>query len=92
MLGLDISLRQVSKNSPADDVTLFSESQGRILVSVSPAYKKRFEIMMKDIPTYRLGNVRGNAQISIRGRSDSKVVKTSVMDALKAYKSTFKSF
>ncbi len=48
--------------------------------------------MTKDIPTYRLGNVRGDAHISIRGRNGTRVVKTSVEDALNAYKSTFKSF
>lgn len=92
MLGIDISLQQVSKYSPSDDAVLFSESQGRILVSVSSAYKKQFETMTKGVPTYRLGNVRGDKQISIRGRGDTRVVKTSVTDALKAYKSTFKNF
>uniref|UniRef100_A0A832CYU4 Phosphoribosylformylglycinamidine synthase subunit PurL n=1 Tax=Ignavibacterium album TaxID=591197 RepID=A0A832CYU4_9BACT len=47
------------------DFTLFSESQSRIIVSISNSKQKDFELKLKEagIPSFRLGLVRGKSMI-----------------------------
>ncbi len=65
MLGCEVSVKDlpgnlhpVLKGTPQEgniDAKIFSESQGRILVSVSPKNTKSFEKMMKGISCTKLG-------------------------------------
>jgi phosphoribosylformylglycinamidine synthase len=89
MLGCEISIENIGKGY-ADDHTLFSESQGRILVSINPKNKKVFETAMKNQPIYLLGKVV-KERIKISNK-DKKIADIGVNDALNAYKSTFKGF
>ncbi|HYC34494.1 MAG TPA: phosphoribosylformylglycinamidine synthase subunit PurL [Candidatus Paceibacterota bacterium] len=86
LLGADVSLEKISKQMDADRI-LFSESQGRILVSINPKKKAAFEKLLKGNSFAHIGKVTSKAQIKIKGVADIKV-----SDALKAYKSTFKDF
>jgi phosphoribosylformylglycinamidine synthase len=73
MVGVNVSLDNVcgspssadqyGGNSSVLDVKLFSESQGRILVSVSPQNVKKFENLVKDIFCTKLGKVQKNGKI-----------------------------
>jgi len=92
MLGSTVSLKKISKHTLSDSNTIFSESQGRILVSISPQNKKAFEKFTQHIPSYLLGNVGNDPFVTIQGRNGAKIVKIRVADALKSYKSTFKNF
>ena len=91
-LGIDISLKLISKHTSSDDFTLFSESQGRILVSVSPHNRKEFEKIMKNVSNTLIGKVSQNSVISIKGRGGKEIVRIGVSEALKAYKSTLRDF
>ena len=42
-LGMEVSLNDLSEKPLRDDSTLYSESQGRFVVTVDPKNKKRFE-------------------------------------------------
>ena len=90
-LGAEISLKKISRNTFYDDLTLFSESQGRILVSINPKNKKEFEKAMKNNAFYEIGKVGGEV-IKIFGRDDDAIVDIGVSDALECYKSTFKNY
>ncbi|MDD5721358.1 MAG: AIR synthase-related protein [Candidatus Pacebacteria bacterium] len=94
MIGCDISLSNPQEGSKASflptDIKLFSESHGRILVSVSPRNVSAFEKMMKDIPCTKLGKTtKDNKFIIADGklarRVGNKVVETSVRKLYDAY-------
>jgi len=91
MLGLDISLKNLSGTVNRDDFALFSESQGRILVSINPQNKKQFEKIMKDIPLTFLGSVISNI-FSVKGLNNNIIIHTEVKDLLKSYKLPFKNY
>ena len=57
------------------DAKLFSESQGRILVSVSSKNKSQFEKIMKDIIYVKLGKVEQNEKVIIAD-GKNKIVET----------------
>jgi len=91
-LGADVSLVKISKHTSADDMTLFSESQGRILVSIAPQNKAAFEKAMKDISCTLIGKVTDDQMLKIQGRSKKDIVNIRVAQALTAYKSTLKNY
>jgi phosphoribosylformylglycinamidine synthase len=54
-LGCEIDIEKLKGNAKENDTKLFSESQGRVLVSVSPRNVNKFEKMIKSIPHTKLG-------------------------------------
>ena len=90
-LGVEITLEKM-KNVSSDDFALFSESQGRILVSVDPKNKEKFEEILKGNPFTLIGKVSTDEKIRISGRNKKEIVNINVDEALKSYKSTFKNF
>ncbi len=66
------------------DAKLFSESQGRILISVSPKNIKEFESIMKDISYFRLGKVIKGEKLLITDRKN-EVVDTNVKKLTNIY-------
>jgi len=91
-LGLHISLGNIKGRISRDDFTLFSESQGRILVTVDPVKKTSFEKLIGKNNYSLIGEVSGNRKIIIRGLQGNIIVKTTVSTACRAYKSTFKDY
>lgn len=91
MKGISISLKNISKEIKRDDFILFSESQGRILVSINPKNKIKFEKMMKDIPHVKIGLVT-DGQFEIRGLDNSVIIQTEVKELLKSYRFPFKNY
>lgn len=79
-LGMDIRL-------PEDlrlDKMLYSESQGRIVVTIAPQDKDAFEKTMSDYPQiYQIGSVTEDPILKINGK-----VAASISDLEHAYKST----
>ncbi|MES2315395.1 MAG: AIR synthase-related protein [Patescibacteria group bacterium] len=73
MLGTKINL----EGDSSIDVKLFSESQGRILVSVSPQNIKKFEKLITGIAFNRLGTVSKDGKVSISS-GKNKVVDTNI--------------
>lgn len=70
-LGLDIDL---SKLNLRNDIALFSESQGRILVTVAPQNKTKFEKMFgKFHHLHHIGSVAYTDKLSINNMLDVKV-------------------
>ena len=78
MLGAKISVKNLDNLNI--DAKLFSESQGRILVSVSPKNAKIFEKLMQGILIYKLGAVSKNSKVII-----DDAVKTDVKKLHKIY-------
>ena len=77
MLGCDISIKNIPENTLSTDAKLFSESQGRILVSMSPKNVSAFEKIIKNISHTKLGKVVKNDKFIITD-GNKKIVKTNV--------------
>jgi len=94
MLGCSISLAEVGHpqacgcptSANSVDVKLFSESQGRILVSINPRKVKSFEKIVKNIPHKKLGVVQKGGKFVISDKN-KKVVRSSIKTLAKAYHS-----
>ncbi len=89
-LGAEIDLKKVNGKTSSDDYALFSESQGRILVSVDPKNKAQFEKAMKGCSFAQVGKVT-DGSIVIHGRN-GKVVDMKTEQALTAYKATLRNY
>ena len=91
-LGLDISLKNIPGKVTRDDFALFSESQGRILVTIDRRNKQLFERIMLNTNCKLLGEVTDNSEINIKGLEGNTMVKAHIDDLLKSYRSTFEGF
>ena len=92
MLGIDVSLKNLKGSVKRNDDALFSESQGRIIVSINPHNKKIFEKIMQHVSLTLLGTVTDDGMFIIRDHDNAMLVKTDVEKLLISYKSTFKHY
>lgn len=84
-LGLDIDLSHMDLRK---DKALFSESTGRIVVTVAPQNKKAFEKNFKGFEQcHYIGSVAHTQHLFIRD-----VLKADITDLERAYKATLKDF
>lgn len=85
-MGLDIDLRDLG--DLRNDKKLFSESTGRIVVTVSPQNKKKFEKTFDRVKhVYHIGHVAYTESLSIEGVLEERI---KVLED--AYKSTFAEY
>ncbi len=89
ILGMDANLEDVDMR---EDFQLYSESQGRIVVTVNPDYASAFEKIMKGNYISKVGVVRDDDRFIIRRRSGEDIIHTTVQALLKSYKSIFKGY
>jgi phosphoribosylformylglycinamidine synthase len=92
MLGIEVSIKKIKGKLTRDDFALFSESQGRIIVSIAPQNKNKFEKIMKKHSLSLIGKVEKNTELKISGLNGKEIIKMKILDCLKSYKSTFKGF
>lgn len=91
-LGIKVSLDNLPGQTSRNDFALFSESQGRFLVTVNLKNKKLFEKIMKGNQIKQIGQVINKPQIIIKGLDNKMIVNLSLDRVEKAYKSTFKNY
>ena len=85
MLGCNLSLRGFASQST--ETILFSESQGRIVVTVAKENVKKFEKLAKEIVCNKLGVVTKDGKFTITDAKNKKVVDTTVKKLSVAYHS-----
>ncbi|MEK7140204.1 MAG: AIR synthase-related protein, partial [Patescibacteria group bacterium] len=86
MLGCEISVTGMPGSPNLAEVKLFSESQGRILVSVTPRNRAEFEKIIKNIPHAKLGEVKQNGKIVVKD-SRNKIIDSNVKKLYTLYHS-----
>ena len=87
-LGADVDLTKLAGAAKAPDAILFSESQGRLLLSVPRAARKQFERLFIGIPLSNIGEVVQAASLSIRVPNEK--VELSLEQLTENYRSFFK--
>lgn len=90
-LGASISIQGLSKRHLSPAAALFSESQGRILVSVAPKNKRAFEKEMSGVFFSKIGTVAANNEILVSDAT-KVVVSVPLEQAHKAYHATFAKY
>ncbi|PKL74710.1 MAG: phosphoribosylformylglycinamidine synthase, partial [Candidatus Melainabacteria bacterium HGW-Melainabacteria-1] len=90
LLGLNADLAALG-SSLRDDVLLYSESQGRILVSVSPAARAEFEKTMKGVSCTKIGTVIEDGAVRISNGKDV-LVDTTLELLQRSYRDRFRDF
>lgn len=90
LLGLEISLKKLPGTVSRDDFALFSESAGRLLVTINPLNKKKFEEIVTGNSFSLLGKAVKKPHIIIANKKGKPIVKLPLDDAMKSYKKTFK--
>ncbi|MDP7506144.1 MAG: AIR synthase-related protein [Candidatus Woesearchaeota archaeon] len=91
-LGMDISLETISGTINYDDLTLFSETQGRILATVSPENKEGFEKSMQGNSFSQIGIMKEDTSFNIKGLYNQSIINTTIDSMLESYKSTFRGY
>ena len=91
-LGVQIKLKNIPGNVFRDDYGLYSESQGRILVSINPKNKKKFENNFKNIPYALIGKVTDDQMFEVVGLENKKIINIKIDKLEESYRSTFKNY
>lgn len=92
MLDLDVSLKNLPGTTTRDDFALFSESQGRIIVSINPANKMQFEKLVKGNAVAEIGKVTKKNNFIVKGQANKPIIKTDIQKLLKSYKHRFLNY
>jgi len=89
-LGMSIDLRKVPKeNVERNDFLLFSESQGRFVVTVKPENSKEFEEIMKDSIFAKIGIVTKNDFV-VYGLDGKICIKADIDELKEAWQKTLR--
>ncbi|MDQ5971279.1 MAG: phosphoribosylformylglycinamidine synthase subunit PurSL [Patescibacteria group bacterium] len=91
MLGINVDLKKLAGTASSIDAKLFSESQGRIVVSVAKGNVKAFESLIKNIPYTKIGQVKSGKEFLIKNGTQ-KIVDTKVDTISKFHNSFSNSF
>jgi phosphoribosylformylglycinamidine synthase subunit PurSL len=90
-LGAEIDLGKIPGEVKREDTILYSESQGRLLVSVDPKKKEKFEKIFKGLAFASIGKVI-EKKISIKGIDNKEIVNADINVLLAKHKNRFKEF
>lgn len=89
MLGLDINLKNLPGLQSRSDFAMFSESQGRLLVTIPPENKISFVKNIRGNSFKLIGVVRNDQNFVVRDGNGKKIIKTNLEILLKHYRKTF---
>lgn len=89
--NIDLSL-SVNGTRLKNDTLLYSESQGRFIVSVNPANRLRFEEMLSDLPCCAIGTVTEDGYFAVSGIKGNNIIKTSIAEIDNSYRKKLKKY
>jgi phosphoribosylformylglycinamidine synthase subunit PurSL len=78
MLGCKVSIEKIPGEASSLEAILFSESQGRILVSVSKKNILKFEKIIKEIPFKKIGQVLKGNKFIVFGKNNKNIINTDI--------------
>jgi len=90
--GMMLDLLKVpsSDNLVRNDKLLFSESNSRFVVEVSPENQKEFEILLEGIPFGLIGKTRTTTKFEIIGLYGNRVVEADIYELKEAWQKTLR--
>lgn len=91
-LGMEINLGELPGTVSTDHHALFSESQGRILITVKQKNKQAFEKIMNGNTFRQIGTVTKKGTIIVKGIQGNEIITMDLNVATDAYRETFKNY
>ncbi len=92
-IGLELELEEAPyRDNPdwrRDDVLLFGESQSRFLVEVRPEHADTFEDLFDDIPCGRVGKLRDDSMLHVRGLAGNMILEEPLADLKAQWQTPF---
>ena len=89
-LGLSIQLAGLPReHAGRNDVLLFSESAGRLIVTVDPAQREAFEDHFKGLACACIGSVSATARVAVHGIEGDVIIDIALKDLKTAWKKPF---
>jgi phosphoribosylformylglycinamidine synthase II len=92
MLGLNISLQNLPGEITRDDFALYSESQGRILVTIAQENKAAFEKALSGNTFLQIGTVTKEPTLVVKGLQGNEIINLDLKKATDSYRKTFKDY
>lgn len=90
--GFEGNLDLLKDQAGNDAAALFSESQGRVLVTVAPNNEKKFSRLFRGIPFVKLGTLTDRNEVIVKGTKGNIIIQADSADLMKAYKSPFANY
>jgi len=86
-LGASIFLKSVPRTGPLfrNDFILFSESNSRFLVEVSPDDEAKFREAMSGVPVAFIGHVNQEEKLEVYGLNGEKIISESIVELKEAW-------
>lgn len=91
-LGIDVNLQKLKGKINEDYVALFSQSSGRIVVTINPESKSEFEKIMKGSAISEIGTVINNAKFLVKGINGKEIINTNIEKLNNSYRRFFKEY
>ncbi len=91
LLGMDVSIDNLPGKWSRADYALFSESQGRCVVTIDPKNRAKFEELMKGHTFAQVGTVRDDNRFVVQYNGKT-VVDSDVNKTLEPYKAPLRDF
>lgn len=92
MLGMEINLKDLPGKVNGNIQALYSESQGRILVTIDPKNRQKFEKIMGKNALAQIGKITKSPAIKITGINANLIVNTNLEYLKQSYKERFKDW
>lgn len=91
-LGLSVSLQNLLGQVTRDDFALYSESQGRILVTIAKESKAAFEKAFAGNSFLKIGTVTKEPNLIVKGLQGTEIINLDLKKATDSYRKTFKDY
>ncbi len=89
-LGLEVELAKVPREKVGrDDILLYSESAGRLVVTVASEHRAQFEKRFKGLPYACVGRVAERQKLTVRGLSGKVLFNVGLQQLKSAWKKPF---
>jgi phosphoribosylformylglycinamidine synthase len=91
--GMEVELGKVPQEGlDRDDWILFSESQGRFVITVHPEHREAFEERMAGLPAAMVGRVREDSLFLVKDRTGRLIVKSQIQKLKASWKRPLADF
>jgi phosphoribosylformylglycinamidine synthase II len=91
-LGLSVSLQNLPGQVTRDDFALYSESQGRILVTIAKENKEAVEKAFAGNLLLQIGTVTKEQNLIVKGLQGKEIVNVNLKTITESYRKTFKDY
>jgi phosphoribosylformylglycinamidine synthase subunit PurSL len=89
-IGLEVDLAAVLVDDVgSDEVLLYSESAGRLLVTIDPHHRQAFEALFRGLPAACIGCATGDARLKIRSLNGTFIIDMTVQALKDAWQQPF---